>query len=110
MPCNEVSNDLDLVRKDPKPSKVLKEPPSKPWRLPKFSPVKITKPFTDGQSQLSSTTVAFDVPYAIFNLSVDMIEYGRAELKTHFKIPSNVNSGFTTLFGQTSLVSNLALR
>ena len=68
MPRNKVSNDLDHVRKDPKPAKAPKEPPPKPWRLPKFIPVKITKPFTDGQSQLSSTTVAFDDPYAIFDL------------------------------------------
>ena len=67
MPRNKVSNDLDHVRKDPKPTKVPKEPPPKPWKLPKFTPVKIKKPFTDGEGQLPST-VASDDPYAIFNL------------------------------------------
>ncbi len=67
MPRSKVSNDLDHVRKDPKPTKVPKEPPPKPWPLPKYTPVKITKPFTDGQGQLPNT-IAPDDPYAIFGL------------------------------------------
>ena len=35
--------------------------------MPKFTPVKIKKPFTDGEDQLSSTVASND-PYAIFNL------------------------------------------
>ena len=70
MPRNKVSDDLDHVRKDPKATKAPKGPPSKQWSLPKYTPLKIKKPYTNGQSQLPST-VASDNPYQIFDLFFD---------------------------------------
>ena len=67
MPRNKVSDDLDHVRKDPQPSYTPKEPPPKPWGLPKYKPVKIREPWTNGESQLPST-IAPDDPYTIFQL------------------------------------------
>ena len=67
MPRNKTSNDLDHVRKDPKPSKTPKGRPPKPGPLPRYKPVKIKQPWTNGESQLPDT-IAPDDPYAIFNL------------------------------------------
>ena len=67
MPRNKVSNDLDHVKKDPKPSKTPKGPPPSPWPLPKYTPVDIKKPWTNGISQLPDI-IAPDNPYTIFNL------------------------------------------
>ena len=67
MPRNKTSNDLDHVKKDPKPSRTPKGRPPKPWPLPKYKPVKIKQPWTNGHSQLPST-ITPDDPYAIFNL------------------------------------------
>ncbi len=50
--------------------KYQKNPPPKPWPLLKYTPVKIIKPFTDGQGQLPNT-IASDDPYAIFGLFFD---------------------------------------
>ena len=67
MPRNRVSNDLDHVKKDPKPSKTPRGDPPRPWPLPKFKPVQINQPWSHGQSRLPST-IAPDDPYAIFSL------------------------------------------
>ena len=66
MPRNKTSNNLDHVKKDPKPSKIPKGHPPRPWPLPKYKPVKIKQPWTHGHGQLPSTTP--DDPYAIFSL------------------------------------------
>lgn len=70
MPRNKVSNDLDHVRKDSKLIKPSKGRSSRPWPLPKYTPLKIKKPYTDGQGQLPNT-VASDNPYKIFDLFFD---------------------------------------
>ena len=67
MPRNKVSNDLDHVRKDPKPSTTPKGRPPTPWPLPTYVPLKITNARTHGQGHLPKT-VASDDPYAIFSL------------------------------------------
>ena len=67
MPRNKVSTDLDHVRKDPQPEKAPKGSPPKPWPLPRFKPLPITKPFTHGHGLLPNT-IPFDDPYAIFSL------------------------------------------
>ena len=67
MPRNKVSNDLDHVRKDPKPSKTPKGRPPAPWPIPTYTPLKITTTRTHGQGHLP-TTMAPDDPYAIFSL------------------------------------------
>ena len=67
MPRNKVSNDIDHVPKDPQPEKAPKEPPPKPWPLPKFKPLPITRPFTHGHGLLPDT-IPYDDPYAIFSL------------------------------------------
>ena len=67
MPRNKTSNDLDHVKKDPKPSEIPKGRPPRPWPLPKYKPVKIKQPWTNGECQLPGT-IASDDPYAIFNL------------------------------------------
>ncbi len=67
MPRNKTSNDLDHVKKDPKPSQTPKGRPPRPWPLPKYKPVIIKQPWTNGESQLPDT-LAPDDPYAIFNL------------------------------------------
>ena len=67
MPRNKVSNDLDHVKKDPKPSNTPKGRPSDPWPLPTYVPLKISNPRTNGQGHLPNT-VAPDDPYAIFSL------------------------------------------
>ena len=70
MPRNKVSNDLDHVRKDPKATKTSKGEPPKQWPLSKYTPLKIKKPYTNGQSQLPQG-VASDDSYAIFCLFFD---------------------------------------
>ena len=67
MPRNKVSNDLDHVRKDPKPTTIPKERPPDPWPLPTYVPLKITNPRTHSQGHLPNT-IAPDNPYAIFSL------------------------------------------
>lgn len=67
MPRKKISDDLDHVKKDSKSKTIPKEPPPKPWPLPKYKAVKITKPWTNGQSQLPKTIAPND-PYAIFDL------------------------------------------
>ena len=78
MPRNKTSNDLDHVKKDPKPSRTPKGRPPKPWPLPMYKPVKIKQPWTNGHSQLPST-ITPDDPYAIFNRGLDQ---GLADLRT----------------------------
>ena len=48
MSRNRVSNDLDYVRKDPKPLKTPKGYFLKPWSLSKYKPVRIIKLFGYG--------------------------------------------------------------
>ena len=67
MPRNKISNDLDHVRQDLKPLKTPKGYPPKPWPLPKYKPVRITKLFGHGHGQLPNI-IAFNDPYAIFIL------------------------------------------
>ena len=67
MPRNKVSDDLDHVRKNPKATKTPKGQPPKQWPLPKYTPLKIKKPYTDNQGQLPNT-VTPDNPYQIFDL------------------------------------------
>ena len=67
MPRNKVSNDLDHVKKDPKPSKTIKERPPDPWPLPTFVPLRINNPLARGQGYLPDT-VTPDDPYEIFSL------------------------------------------
>ena len=67
MPRNKISNDLDHVKQDPKPSTVPKGYPPDPWPLPTYVPLKIKQRRTHGQGQLPNT-IAPDNPYAIFNL------------------------------------------
>ena len=67
MPRNKVSNDLDHVKLDPKPSKAPKGRPPDPWPLPTYTPLRITKTRTHGQGQLPNT-IPPDDPYAIFSL------------------------------------------
>ena len=70
MPRNKVSNDLDHVKQDPKPTTAPKGVPSKPKRLPKYTPVKIKQPYINGQGNLSNIVAPND-PYAIFSLFFD---------------------------------------
>ena len=67
MPRNKVSNDLDHVRLDPKPSKTPKGPPPTPWPLPTYTPLRIKKTRTHGQGHLLNT-IPPDDPYTIFSL------------------------------------------
>ena len=67
MPRNKVSNDLDHVRLDPKPSKTPKGSPPEPWPLPTYTPLRIKKTRTHGQGYLPNT-IPSDDPYAIFSL------------------------------------------
>ena len=67
MPRNRVSNDLDHVKKDPKPLKTPRGDPPRLWPLPKFKSVQINQPWSHGQSRLPSN-IALDDPYAIFSL------------------------------------------
>ena len=67
MPRNKISNDLDHVKKDPKPSNTPKGRPPDPWPLPKYVPLKITRRRTHGQGHLPNT-IAPDDPYGIFSL------------------------------------------
>ena len=67
MPRNKISDDLDHVKKNPKPSNPPKGRPPDPWPLPTYVPLKITNPRTHGQGHLPDT-VAPDNPYAIFSL------------------------------------------
>ena len=67
MPRNKISNDLDHVKKDPKPLNTPKGRPPDPWPLPKYVPLKITRRRTHGQGHLPNT-IAPDDPYEIFNL------------------------------------------
>ena len=75
MPRNKVSDDLDHVKLDPKPSKTPKGRPPAPWPLPTYTPLRITKTRTHGQGQLLNT-IAPDDPYAIFSLffSIEAIQ------------------------------------
>ena len=70
MPRNRISTDADHVVQDPKPSKKPKDPPPKPWPLPKFKPMHIKTPFTDGRSNLQNVDFAIDTesPLAVFSL------------------------------------------
>ena len=70
MPRNKISNDLDHVRKDPKPPKTPKGRPPDPWPLPKYKPVRITKPYDHGHGHLPNTILIND-PYSIFTLFFD---------------------------------------
>ena len=67
MPRNKISNNLDHVRQDLKPLKTPKGHPLKLWLLPKYKPIKITKPFSYGHGQLPNTITSND-PYTIFTL------------------------------------------
>ena len=67
MPRNKMSDDLDHVRKDPKPTTTPKGRPPDPWPLPTYVPLRISSPRTYGQGCLPST-VAPDDPVAIFDL------------------------------------------
>ena len=51
---------------DPKPTKAPKGAPPRPWPLPKYAPVKITKPFTHGHGYLPGSIT--NDPYTIFSL------------------------------------------
>ena len=66
MPRNRISNDLDHVKKDPKPVKPPKEPPPEPWSLPTYIPVRINA-LTNGHGHIPDT-INQDDPYAIFSL------------------------------------------
>ena len=70
MPRNKVSNDLDHVKQDSKPKQASKGRPSTPEPLPKYTPVKIIKPWTHDSGQLPAIIASND-PYAIFNLLLD---------------------------------------
>ena len=67
MPRNKISNNLDHVRKDLKPSLTLKERPLDPWPLPTYIPVNIINPRTHDQGCLLNI-IASDDLYTIFNL------------------------------------------
>ena len=67
MPRNKISDDLDHVREDSKPTQPPKQPPPRPWPLLKYTSVTISNALTHGQGYLSNT-VASDDPYAIFSL------------------------------------------
>ncbi len=60
MPRNKMSNNLDHVEKDPKPSKTLKGRPPRLWLLPKYKLAKIKQLWTNGESQLLDTNASDD--------------------------------------------------
>lgn len=61
---NKLSDDVDHVLQDPKPTKKPKIPPPEPWEIPTFSPMEIASPPTYGHSIKLET----DDPYEIFSL------------------------------------------
>ena len=67
MPRNKISNDLDHVRKDPKPQTTSKGRSSDLWPLPIYVLLKITNRRTHGQGHLPNI-ITPDDSYAIFNL------------------------------------------
>lgn len=64
---NRVSDDIDHVPIDPKPSKPSRKPPPEPWPLPDYQPIVISNPLTYGQGNLPDH-VDSGSPYAIFSL------------------------------------------
>ena len=66
MPRNKVSNNIDHIRKDLQPEKTPKGLPPRLRPLPKYKPIQITKPFTNGHRLLPNTTP--NNPYTIFSL------------------------------------------
>ena len=73
MPRNKVSNDLDHVKKVPKPKKAPKHPPRGQKHCLSTNPSKSSPTRTDRAICLrpSLRVVAPDNPYAIFNLFFD---------------------------------------
>lgn len=90
MPHKRISDDIDHVPVDPKPTKKPRKKPPEPWTLPAFEPVAIADNLTYGQSQLPDPTMA-ESPYAVFSLFfIDDIlaiirdhtnEYAQAEIQ-----------------------------
>ncbi len=70
MPRARVSDDIDHVPIDPKPTRLPKKPAPKPWPLPAFEPIQITNPLTYGHGLLPDD-VPSDAPFAIFSLFFD---------------------------------------
>ena len=67
MPRNKISDDLDHVRKDPKPAQIPRCRPPDPWPLPSHSPREINNALTHGQGYLPNNMNPDD-PYTIFSL------------------------------------------
>lgn len=67
MPRKRVSDDVDHVPIDPKPSKIPKKTPPTPWPLPKFNPMPIIQPYTNGAGDLPPH-IDVKPPYDIFSL------------------------------------------
>ena len=100
MPRNKISNDLDHVKQDPKPSTVPKGHPPDPWPLPTYVPLKIKQRRTHGQGQLPNT-IAPDNPYAIFNLffsdeTIQILVYHTNEYAFHNPGPETGRPWFPT--------------
>ena len=67
MPRNRVSNDVDHVVPDPKPSNPPESHPLSPGRCQTYEPTYIEQPFRTGVYSLPSK-ISIDSPFAIFNL------------------------------------------
>ena len=67
MPRKRVSDDVDHVPIDPKPSKVPKKPPPKQWDPPPFDPMVINNPLIYGKAKLPPH-IPINSPYDIFHL------------------------------------------
>ena len=67
MPHKRVSDDIDHVPIDPKPSKIPKKKPPPPGPAPQHVPLLINNPLLDGHGELPPGTKADD-PCAIFSL------------------------------------------
>ena len=92
---NRVSDDVNHVEQDPKPTRKSKKKPPKPWPLPTFSPMIITNPLTYDEP----IDINFATPYEIFTrfftddilnmLTINTNEYARAN---HHSIIKNARS------------------
>ena len=61
------SNDIDLVRKDPRPKKTPKKPPPEPWPVPAFEPLQIQGHNDPGEPNIPTGLDRHD-PLALFRL------------------------------------------
>ena len=71
MPRNRVSDDIDHVIPDPKPSTAAKKPPPAPGRLPDYEPMQIKTPYRTGVHNLPPH-VLVESPYEIFSVFFDV--------------------------------------